>query len=333
MSRERARDWLLLLRARARLPQDIPNERSLHVAPLPRGGGIAIWAGLAAGRAVVIAGRDSAALDLWLVPWLAAGAGFPARRRAARSAWACGCWCTRWPRSWLRCRAGAATRRGDGVVVRRWLPVGAAGGRDRRVVAQSLQFHGWQRRAGRGDDRSLGFSAYGVGAVAARARLRPPSSRWRRRRCRSSSSTCPPSRMIMGDVGAVPLGFLAAAFGVALVVDGSWPALVSAARVPALHRGRDDHARCDARGAARGSGRRIACTTTSGCTGWAPGHRGTLAVYGAAGWPGPRLTRAGLPALANPRWAGRRWSPGASPARRCSRQLIIIGGSKFGTVR
>ena len=29
--------------------------------------------------------------------------------------------------------------------------------------------------------------------------------------------------MIMGDVGAVPLGFLAAAFGVALVAAGNWP--------------------------------------------------------------------------------------------------------------
>ncbi len=30
--------------------------------------------------------------------------------------------------------------------------------------------------------------------------------------------------MFLGDVGAVPLGFLAAAFGIGGVVDGAWPA-------------------------------------------------------------------------------------------------------------
>jgi UDP-N-acetylmuramyl pentapeptide phosphotransferase/UDP-N-acetylglucosamine-1-phosphate transferase len=34
----------------------------------------------------------------------------------------------------------------------------------------------------------------------------------------------PPARMFLGDVGAVPLGFLAAAFGIAGVAGGAWPA-------------------------------------------------------------------------------------------------------------
>jgi len=33
----------------------------------------------------------------------------------------------------------------------------------------------------------------------------------------------PPARMFLGDVGAVPLGFLAAAFGIAGVAGGQWP--------------------------------------------------------------------------------------------------------------
>jgi len=34
----------------------------------------------------------------------------------------------------------------------------------------------------------------------------------------------PPARMFLGDVGAVPLGFLAAAFGISGVAGGAWPA-------------------------------------------------------------------------------------------------------------
>jgi UDP-N-acetylmuramyl pentapeptide phosphotransferase/UDP-N-acetylglucosamine-1-phosphate transferase len=68
----------------------------------------------------------------------------------------------------------------------------------------------------------LGFSAYGFGAVIADVPAIAFFS--------LAAATLPffvvnfpPSRMIMGDVGAVPLGFLAAAFGLGLVVAGSWP--------------------------------------------------------------------------------------------------------------
>ena len=59
----------ILLRARAGLPQDVPNDRSLHGAPLPRGGGIAIWAGWlpVAIQASPVAGAGTAS---WLIPWL-----------------------------------------------------------------------------------------------------------------------------------------------------------------------------------------------------------------------------------------------------------------------
>ena len=43
--------WLLLRYARTALPLDLPNERSLHVQPIPRIGGVAILLGLAAAAA------------------------------------------------------------------------------------------------------------------------------------------------------------------------------------------------------------------------------------------------------------------------------------------
>src|SRR5581483_4196598 len=36
---------LHLLCTNGRLPVNVPNERSLHYAPVPRGGGLSIWAG------------------------------------------------------------------------------------------------------------------------------------------------------------------------------------------------------------------------------------------------------------------------------------------------
>jgi UDP-N-acetylmuramyl pentapeptide phosphotransferase/UDP-N-acetylglucosamine-1-phosphate transferase len=69
----------------------------------------------------------------------------------------------------------------------------------------------------------LGFSAYGAGAAIAGA----PSIAF----FALAAATVPfflvnrpPSRLIMGDVGAVPLGFLAAAFGLCQVASGIWPA-------------------------------------------------------------------------------------------------------------
>ena len=68
----------------------------------------------------------------------------------------------------------------------------------------------------------------GLRRLRRRARLtrrrRPPrSSRWPRRRCRFSPSTARRATMFLGDVGSVPLGFLAAAFGIAGALTGAGP--------------------------------------------------------------------------------------------------------------
>src|SRR5256885_13117101 len=42
-----------MLRAQDRLPLDVPNERSLHVRPVPRAGGIAMMAGVFSGFAIL----------------------------------------------------------------------------------------------------------------------------------------------------------------------------------------------------------------------------------------------------------------------------------------
>src|SRR5712664_4740901 len=42
-----------MLRARDRLPLDVPNQRSLHVRPVPRSGGLAMMAGVFSGFAIL----------------------------------------------------------------------------------------------------------------------------------------------------------------------------------------------------------------------------------------------------------------------------------------
>ena len=213
---------VVLLRSRAKLPQDAPNQRSLHAAPLPRGGGIAIWAGFLP-VALWMSPLAQGGIVLWLVPWLllalvslrddvrALGVGVRLLVHALAALWfGIGLvWPalmspavqTAWPAAMTVALLAAA------------------------VVAWSLNLYNFMD----GNDglaaamAILGFSAYGIGAVIAGA----PATAF----FALAAATIPffvvnrpPSRLIMGDVGAVPLGFLAAAFGVALVAAGTWPA-------------------------------------------------------------------------------------------------------------
>ena len=214
---------VVLLRARAKLPQDAPNERSLHAAPLPAAGGIAIWAGFLPGRHVdgaACAGRHRAVAG----PVAPAGAGLAAGR----------CACAR------RRRAPAGARAG-GALVRHWLGVARfdlarcptcmaggdggcpAGRRHRRMVAQPLQFHGRQRRTGGGDGHSRISPPTVSGAVIAGA----PATAF----FALAAATVPffvvnrpPSRLIMGDVGRRAAGFSRRGIRLALVAAGTWPA-------------------------------------------------------------------------------------------------------------
>jgi UDP-N-acetylmuramyl pentapeptide phosphotransferase/UDP-N-acetylglucosamine-1-phosphate transferase len=209
---------VVLLRARANLPQDAPNERSLHVAPLPRGGGIAIWTGFLP-VALWVSPIAQGGTMLWLVPWLvlalvsvrddmrALGVGVRLLVHALAALWfGIG---LMWP---ALISPAAATA---------WPAALLAAA----IVAWSLNLYNFMD----GNDglaaamTILGFSAYGAGAVFAGA----PATAF----FALAAATVPffvvnrpPSRLIMGDVGAVPLGFLAAAFGLALVASGTWPA-------------------------------------------------------------------------------------------------------------
>ena len=69
-----------------------------------------------------------------------------------------------------------------------------------------------------------GFAAYGGRRAAGRRPGDAPTSALAAATLPFLAVNLPPARMFMGDVGAVPLGFLAAAFGLAGWRAGTWPA-------------------------------------------------------------------------------------------------------------
>ncbi len=208
----------LLLRSDEVLPKDNPGERSLHVSPQPRGGGLAIWIGWFP-VALWMPPLAQGALVLWVVPWLIlvavslrddvapVGVGTRLMVHALAALWFA-------VALWGQAGPGAS-------LPATLLAVVFVGG----IVAWGLNLYNFMD----GSDglaagmTMLGFSAYGAGAIL----VGVPGIAY----FALVAATLPffvvnrpPSRMFLGDVGAVPLGFLAASFGVAQVVDGSWPA-------------------------------------------------------------------------------------------------------------
>lgn len=210
-----ATTWMLM-RVRGQLPHAAPNPRSLHGSPVPRVGGLAIWAG-------------------WLPVALVAPPGLP------------GDWSI-----WLICvlMIGLVSLRDDwrGVSpARRFaVQIGAAAALAAAILSATPQPAAdflvlllcgiativWGTNLYNFMDGSdglaalmtvVGFTAYAVAAwidgtsasayvAIAAATLPLLWINW------------PPAKMFLGDIGAVPLGFLASGFGFAGVVGGAWPA-------------------------------------------------------------------------------------------------------------
>jgi UDP-GlcNAc:undecaprenyl-phosphate GlcNAc-1-phosphate transferase len=183
----------------------MPNARSLHQVPIPRGGGIAIWTGMLAGSALLAQPQ----------PWLA-----PLLLLVGVSLW--------------------DDRRGISVSLRLAAQIGAAMGwllADGPVAWPHMLLAvlaiAWMTNLYNFMDGSdglaatmtvVGFGAYAVGAGTAG---RPDALIL----ATVVAATIPflvlnfpPARVMLGDVGAVPLGFLAAVFGIGGWRAGNWPA-------------------------------------------------------------------------------------------------------------
>ncbi len=207
--------WVLLSRFGRRLMLDRPNERSLHARPVPRSGGIAIAAGIAAGMAVnaeagaaatsfvsgatlCVAGAlalVSLADDVFTLPTLL-------RFAAHLSA------------------AGLVLVLGTDVA-------------DPALFAVLLLAVAWYANLYNfmdgSDGLAGGMAVFGFGAYALAAHQSGNAALAALNGSIAAASLAfllvnfHPARLFMGDVGSVPLGFLAGALGLLGWREGTWP--------------------------------------------------------------------------------------------------------------
>ncbi|MEO8159502.1 MAG: glycosyltransferase family 4 protein [Betaproteobacteria bacterium] len=195
----------VLVRSRS-LPLDRPNERSLHVVPVPRSGGIAIIAGL-----VVAALWLRVGPALWLPAVALAIASYfddrhalPASARLGMHLLAAAGFL------WLAQPSAAVAMLIVLLLAIGWFTNlynfmdgsdGLAGG------MTVIGFGMYGLAAGLGGNVEIGLLAWSVAAAAAGFLI----------------FNFPPAKIFMGDVGSIPLGFLAGAFGVAGWQRDLWP--------------------------------------------------------------------------------------------------------------
>src|SRR5512135_1972130 len=210
------------------LPADVPNARSLHVESVPRAGGYAVWAGFLP-AALLFPLPFPGGLAGWMPAWLAlfavsaaddrrsVGIGTRLTVHAAASLWTA---------VWL---VHGTTSTGHPVMAALLLAVWAL------CLAWSANlFNFMDGNDGLAATMGIcGFAAYGIaGLYAASARgVGSPAASVPAPALLALAAAIVPflavnrprASMFLGDAGAVPLGFLAAAFGIGGVVLGQWP--------------------------------------------------------------------------------------------------------------
>jgi UDP-N-acetylmuramyl pentapeptide phosphotransferase/UDP-N-acetylglucosamine-1-phosphate transferase len=198
--------WMLQSRF-ARLALDHPNERSLHVNPVPRTGGVAIMVAVACAGLVLLP-----ASLVWLAPAAALALlsfvddlrGLPvAVRFAGQLVISClfACWVLQdLPLTWIAVATLAAA----------WLAnlYNFMDGSDGLAGGMAV----------------IGFGCSGLAALAAGdVPLAAASFSITGAAAAFLVFNLHPARIFMGDVGSIPLGFLAAAIGVLGWRGGAWP--------------------------------------------------------------------------------------------------------------
>jgi UDP-N-acetylmuramyl pentapeptide phosphotransferase/UDP-N-acetylglucosamine-1-phosphate transferase len=198
---------LLLSPAGRRIALDAPNERSLHAQPVPRTGGIAIAAGVAVACALVWPGLPV----ILAVAALLAAASF-ADDIAGLSTLA---------RLALHLGAAAAALLFDLEIAGALLFVVLA-----LALAWTTNLYNFMDGS---DGLAGGMALFGFGAYALAAHLF--GAQTLAALCASLAAASGaflvfnwhPARLFLGDVGSVPLGFLAGALGLQGWVIGAWP--------------------------------------------------------------------------------------------------------------
>ena len=198
--------WMVRYRP-AWLPMDHPNVRSLHQHPVPRAGGLAVMIGATVGWSLASTSElawAGPAIGLALISWLddrydlAIGFRLIAQSFAALIF----VWLIPWDLSWPLALAA--------ILAIVW-------------VANLYNFMDGA------DGLAGGMTLVGFGAYAIAAGMTGDASLMTSASCVSAGVIAfmlfnvSPAKIFMGDVGAVPLGFLAGAWGVLGWMQGHWP--------------------------------------------------------------------------------------------------------------
>jgi UDP-GlcNAc:undecaprenyl-phosphate/decaprenyl-phosphate GlcNAc-1-phosphate transferase len=224
---------VVALRRFARLlPADVPNARSLHAEPVPRAGGYAIWAGFLP-AALLFPLPFPGGIAGWMPAWFALfavsaaddrrGVGIATRLTVQAAA-------SVWTAAWL---VHAAPQPGGPAMAALLFAVWTL------CLAWSANlFNFMDGNDGLAATMGLcGFAAYGIAAMhaaavegvhAAGTSVEAPGAAPALLALAAAivpflAVNRPRASMFLGDVGAVPLGFLAAAFGIGGIVSGRWP--------------------------------------------------------------------------------------------------------------
>lgn len=207
--------WILLSRFGRRLMLDRPNDRSLHEQPVPRSGGLAIGAGVAAGVAVHAAMGDASAPMGLSVTLAVAGVlalvsladdvvTVPTRLRLAAHLVASGA------------VLGLGVRISDPMLFVLLM----------LAIAWFANLYNFMDGS---DGLAGGMAVFGFGAYAWAAHQSGHAALAALGAAVAVASLAfllvnfYPARLFMGDVGSIPLGFLAGALGVLGWRDGVWP--------------------------------------------------------------------------------------------------------------
>src|SRR6266581_1441503 len=195
-----------MLSARDRLPLDVPNQRSLHVRPVPRSGGIAMMAGIFVGFAVM----QTPLVVVLSVAALAAFSHFDDLRGLP-----------------IPLRFGAQLAAAAGFAY------GALPGLALPFLALIVLGIMWVTNLYNFMDGSdglaggmtaFGFSFLGIGAwMSGDEALLIGCAIVAAAGAAFLLFNFPPARLFMGDAGSVPIGFLTAALSLAGWRDGDWP--------------------------------------------------------------------------------------------------------------
>lgn len=201
----------LLLSKFGKKIQDIPNERSLHKAPIPRIGGVGVMAGLLSGWAFVFSSLAwwlvLPLVGLFILSLLDDVYNLPVKKRLL-----------------VHLAAAALLVAGSGLTTQQgWLVAGLA---LLLTVWMTNLYNFMDGSDGLAGGMALfGFGMYGIAALIAHNDMQAMLNL-------SIAAAAlgflyhnfPPAKVFMGDAGSIPLGFLAAAMGLWGWQQGLWMA-------------------------------------------------------------------------------------------------------------